>query len=133
MSGTWLGEYFPNSYKDNFITCSNCKWKSWEGKWDAFKCPKCGKVDRQKVLDLINTLEIFDYEADGEALYYAYIDLNDENVSTLKKIGLNETQIRWYQDFDDDDSPIFDLTKIVWEYAEWFDGKQFLLKIPDDI
>lgn len=36
-------------------------------------------MDKQKAIDLLNSLEIYDYDADGEILYYALVKLNEDS------------------------------------------------------
>ncbi|GED58397.1 hypothetical protein BFO01nite_25290 [Brevibacillus formosus] len=33
-------------------------------------------MEKQEAIDLINMLEVLDYEADGEACYYVNVELN---------------------------------------------------------
>ncbi|CAI8877268.1 Ankyrin repeat domain-containing protein [Brevibacillus sp. IT-7CA2] len=84
-------------------------------------------MDKQEAIDLINTLEVLDYEADGEALYYANVDLNSKTIGVLKSLGYSE---EWIHKNAISDSE-FDLTNIVWKYAQWWDGDKFVLERPD--
>lgn len=85
-------------------------------------------MDKQKGLELLNSLvpRIQDYDADGEILHYAYVEVNDENESIIKSLLPKGVE------FEEGLScNAFDLTLICWEYAEWFDGEQFLSVRPD--
>lgn len=87
-------------------------------------------MDKERVLELINTLEIIDYNADGEILYYALVESSKENIEKLKQVGLTEKQI---EESMNDGKDSIDLTSFVWNYAEWFDGEKFLTYVPDEI
>ena len=89
-------------------------------------------MERNQAIALVNTLEICDYDADGETLNYAIVELNEKVVIILNKLGLSDKEIEFEQDLGRDKKHYFDLTKIVWKYAEWFDGDKFLMKRPDE-
>lgn len=44
----------------------------------------------QDKLDLLNCIEILDYDADGEVVYYALIKNTEENRIILRKLVSNE-------------------------------------------
>ncbi|PFN38133.1 hypothetical protein [Bacillus thuringiensis] len=85
-------------------------------------------MDKQKGLELLNGLvpRIQDYDADGEILYYAYVEVTDENESIIKSLLPKGVEFE-----DGMACNAFDLTLICWEYAEWFDGEQFLSVRPE--
>jgi|GEM_PF-3552716 len=45
-------------------------------------------ADTADKLAIINSIEIIDYDADGSALYYAFVANNPENREKLMKIGV---------------------------------------------
>jgi len=85
-------------------------------------------MDKQAALDLINTLEIVDYDADGEGLYYANVEVDNKARDVLRKLGKTDEWIDLHTDADG----LLDLTHFVWEYARWFDGEKFLTYEPGD-
>jgi len=90
-------------------------------------------MERNQAIALLNTLEIFDYDAGGEILIYANVEVNEKSVNVLNKLGLSDKEIEFEQNYcEQKQKYYFDLTKIVWKYAEWFDGDKFLMKRPDE-
>ena len=89
-------------------------------------------MERKQAIALLNTLEICDYDADGEILIYANVEVNEKVVRILNKLGLSDKEIEFEKDLGRNKKYYFDLTKIVWKYAEWFDGDNFLMKRPDE-
>ncbi|MEJ8547164.1 hypothetical protein [Brevibacillus borstelensis] len=84
-------------------------------------------MEKQEAIDLINTLEVLDYEADGEACYYVNVELNSKTIKVLKSLGYSED---WIQKHSLDGRE-FDLTGVAWKYAQWWDGDKFVLERPD--
>lgn len=84
-------------------------------------------MEKQEAIALINTLEVLDYEADGEACYYVNVELNSKTMNVLKALGYSEDWIRR----NSLDGEEFDLTHVVWKYAQWWDGEKFVLERPD--
>jgi hypothetical protein len=90
---------------------------------------KYGNVDwLDKALPILNSLEIVDFDADGETLYYCLIEDTEENQKTLKQAGVTQKEI---------DEAIsaegqIDLTSFIWKFAKWFDGDKFLRENPRD-
>lgn len=84
-------------------------------------------MEKQAAIDLINTLEVLDYEADGEACYYVNVELNSKTINVLKTLGYSEEWIRR----NSLDGVEFDLTNVVWSYAQWWDGEKFVLERPN--
>lgn len=74
-------------------------------------------------LPLINSLEITELDADGEVLYYAFVDNTEENREVLIKAGVTPTEI---EEATTEDNKNIDLTFFVWNFALWFDGRKFL-------
>ncbi|PER43660.1 hypothetical protein COL26_23385 [Bacillus thuringiensis] len=87
-------------------------------------------MDQQKALELLNSLEIYDYDADGEILYYALVKLNEDNKKVIESLlpeGVN------FNEGLDDKGELFDITLFCWEYAEWFNGDQFMAEEPKEV
>lgn len=81
-------------------------------------------------LKLINSLEITEYDADGECLYYANVANTPENVEVLKQIGVPDGEIL---DMTSTDGEGIDISGFAWQYtpATWFHGnKGFVLSQP---
>ena len=82
--------------------------------------------DKQKALDLINTMPIKYYDndsIDGESIIYiATVENNQNNRNIIKSLGYTETEIDNFRSYRDDE---IDLTNFVWDYAKWFDGEIF--------
>lgn len=85
-------------------------------------------MDKQKALDLLNSLEIHDEDADGEILYYALIKLNEDSEKVIKSLLPKGVD---FKDGLDDKGELFDLTLFCWEYAEWFNGDIFIAERPE--
>ncbi|AUB66779.1 hypothetical protein CSW12_02405 [Bacillus cereus] len=89
-------------------------------------------MEKQKAIDLLNGLEIHDYDADGEELYYALVEINEKVISVLQQLGLTKSAIDFEKDLTDE-GDFFDLTKICWKYAGWFNGDHFMLEEPKEV
>lgn len=87
--------------------------------------------DKDCALDLLNSLEIVDFDADGEILYYALIEDKKENREVLKQAGVTDMEIEDSLGHYKNEGAI-DLTAFIWNFASWFDGKQFLRDNPND-
>ncbi|EOA3902539.1 hypothetical protein ACH0R4_RS14795 [Bacillus cytotoxicus] len=85
-------------------------------------------MDKQKALDLLNSLEIHDEDADGEILHYALVKLNEDSEKVIKSLLPEGVD---FKDGLDDKGELFDITLFCWEYAEWFNGDVFLSERPD--
>jgi len=59
------------------------------------------------------------------------VEVNENVINVLKQLGMSEEEIQFETDINDQGS-FFDLTKICWRYAGWFegDGERFLLEEP---
>ncbi|MCU5469603.1 hypothetical protein [Bacillus paranthracis] len=99
-------------------------WVLHDGKWRR-------EVDKKEAINLLNSLDICDYDADGETLFYALVEVNETVIDVLKQLGMTEEEIQRETDINDQGS-FFDLTKICWRYAGWFegDGEYFSLEEP---
>ncbi|WP_191557313.1 hypothetical protein [Metabacillus idriensis] len=85
-------------------------------------------ASKQVGVTLLNKFDLYDYEADGETLIYCMVKVTDENIDTLKELGMKDKDI----EVTSNNEQHYDLTLIAWKYAEWFDGEreEFLLKKP---
>lgn len=87
-------------------------------------------MDKQKAIDLLNSLEIYDYDADGETLHYALVKLNEDSEKVIKSLLPEDMD---FNDGLDEKGELFDITLFCWEYAEWFNGDQFMLEEPKEM
>ncbi|PDY76937.1 hypothetical protein [Bacillus cereus] len=85
-------------------------------------------MDKQKAIDLLNSLEIYDYDADGEILHYALVKLNEDSEKVIKSLLPEEVN---FNEGLDNKGELFDITLFCWEYAEWFNGNVFIAERPD--
>jgi len=83
-------------------------------------------MEKQKALEILNSMVIVDAESDGEVMEFIYVENSEENREKLMSIGFAEAQIDngLYDRLEDND--VIDLNHFVWNYAEWFDGEKFL-------
>lgn len=79
-------------------------------------------------LELLNSLEIVEGDADGEFLYFALVESTEENLNILAQAGITQDEISRSTDSEG----YIDLTGFIWEYAKWFDGEKFLKEVPND-
>ncbi|MEW5569712.1 hypothetical protein [Rossellomorea marisflavi] len=88
-------------------------------------------MNKQKTLEIFNSMEIVDSESDGEVMICIYVENSQENREKLLLIGFSETQIdnALYDHIEKLD--VIDLNHFVWNCAEWFDGAKFLDRNPN--
>ncbi|TES47184.1 hypothetical protein E2L07_19265 [Halalkalibacterium halodurans] len=82
-------------------------------------------------LPLLNSLEIVDFDADGEVLYYALIEDTKDNREVLKQAGVTDKEIQDSLGHFKSEGAI-DLTAFIWKFANWFNGKEFVREKPFD-
>lgn len=89
-------------------------------------------MDVQKKINLINTLHyrVDMYEIDDKGkCFYVYVPLDDETIYTLKELGKSESWIDSEREYDDEDRVVFDLTKVGFEFANyWYEDIGFSLE-----
>ena len=90
---------------------------------------KMREMEKKKAINLLNSLEIHDYDADGECLYFALVKVNDHSEKIIK--SLLPKGVVYEDGLDAIKGELFDLTLFCWEYAEWFNGDIFLAERPD--
>ncbi|QPQ35923.1 hypothetical protein [Lysinibacillus sp. JNUCC-52] len=83
-------------------------------------------IDKQKALEIINSIEIDDYETDDGTLLFANIEDNEENREKIRSLGYSNDEINTFKPYDDE--PFIDLGLFVWNFANWFDGQKFIIK-----
>lgn len=78
-------------------------------------------------LDILNSMKIEEYDADGSTLYYALVKNNHENRLKLINIGANLDEV-W--EMVSDDIEHIDISGLGFKYggAAWFDGEHGWLK-----
>ncbi|MGE8038180.1 hypothetical protein [Lysinibacillus sp. NPDC093692] len=82
--------------------------------------------DKQKALEIINSIEIEEVDSDGETMLYANVEDNEENREKIRSLGYSDDEIDNFKPYEDE--PIIDLGLFVWDYANWFDGEKFIIK-----
>lgn len=84
-------------------------------------------MNKQKALDLINTIPIEYYDndiVDGESIIYiATIQDSETNRNIIESLGYTKQEIDSFKSYRDSE---IDLTNFVWDYANWFDGEKFI-------
>jgi len=84
--------------------------------------------EKQKALDLINTMEIEFWNTDiidGEVVVYIItVKDNELNRSVMKKLGYTDSEIDCLKGYRANE---IEIQHFVWDYANWFDGSKFLL------
>lgn len=83
-----------------------------------------------KKLEILNSMEIEEYEADGATLYYALVKNTHENRLKLFNIGVNLNEV-W--EMVSDDIEHIDISGLGFRYggAKWFDGEKWLAHEPN--
>lgn len=84
------------------------------------------KLDKQKALEIINSIEIDEADSDGETMLYVNVEDNDENREKIRSLGYSDDEIDTFKPYDDE--PFIDLWMFVWDYANWFDGEKFIIR-----
>lgn len=84
--------------------------------------------EKQKALDLINTMEIEFWDTDivdGEVIVYTVtVKDNEFNRDVIKKLGYTDSKIDCFKSYRTGE---IELQNFVWDYANWFDGNDFSL------
>jgi hypothetical protein len=83
-------------------------------------------LDKQKALEIINSIEIDDADSDGETMLYVNIEDNEENREKIRSLGYSDEEIDTFKPYDDE--PVIDLGFFIWDYANWFDGEKFIIR-----
>ncbi|MNW45158.1 hypothetical protein D3C74_224130 [compost metagenome] len=85
-----------------------------------------GKANENKI-EILNSMEIVEYDADGATLYYALVKDIAENRQKLLDIGAPWDEI---VDSTSDDNEHIDICGLAFKYggAKWFDGERGWLK-----
>ncbi|MFP7199714.1 hypothetical protein SFC08_01955 [Lysinibacillus halotolerans] len=86
-------------------------------------------MDKQKALEIINSIEIDEVDSDGETVLYVNVEDNEVNRGKIRSLGYSDKEIDSFKPYDDE--PIIDLGLFVWEYSNWFDGEKFIIR--DDL
>ncbi|WP_068505742.1 hypothetical protein [Paenibacillus kribbensis] len=83
-------------------------------------------------LELLNKIEIVETDGDGENLYYACADANNENIAILEQIGVPESEVI---EMIGKDGEHIDISGFAWRYtpAVWFTGDEWIDYIPRDL
>ncbi|MEF2965068.1 hypothetical protein V3851_04425 [Paenibacillus sp. M1] len=78
-------------------------------------------------LDILNSMKVLEYDADGSTLYYCLVANTAENKQKLTSIGVPTEEIEEFIGIDKED---IDISGFGFSYggAEWFDGKHGWLK-----
>lgn len=84
------------------------------------------KLDKQKALEIINSIEVDDYETEDSTMLFANVEDNDENREKIRSLGYSDDEIDTFKPYDDE--PFIDLGMFVWDYANWFDGEKFIIR-----
>lgn len=81
-------------------------------------------------LDILNSMEIEEYEADGETLYYAIVKNTLGNTRKLLEIGVPMDEIKAVIA---DDHEGIDISGLGFRYggAKWFTGEKWLAHEPN--
>ncbi|MBD8028177.1 hypothetical protein H9636_16130 [Ureibacillus sp. Re31] len=86
-------------------------------------------MDKQKAVDLINTMPIIfydtDYIDDEFILYTATVEDNEMNRNIIKSLGYTDEEIDRLQSHRKRE---IELTHFVWNYADWYDGYKFIIR-----
>lgn len=89
-------------------------------------------MNKQKELEILNSMEIVDAESGGEAMLHIYVENNEENKNKLLELGFSNEYIEsGIYDYEDENN-VIDLNHFAWDFAEWFNGKVFLDHNPND-
>ncbi len=83
-------------------------------------------LDKQKALEIINSIEIDEADSDGETVLYVNVEDNEENREKIRSLGYSDDEIDNFKPYEDE--PFIDLGLFVWDYANWFDGEKFIIK-----
>lgn len=78
------------------------------------------------LLDRVNR-EVYDWDADGETLFYALIERDENGIDLLKDLGVKDVD-GYLEGYCDEDS--IDISIAVWDsgLSEWFENGQFTKK-----
>ena len=84
------------------------------------------EIAKQEVLDLINQMPVVYYDTDstkdGDIIYIATVEDNENNRNIIKKLGFADDDIKNFESSRDNE---IDLTHFVWGFVNWFDGEKF--------
>jgi len=80
-------------------------------------------MNGKEKLELINTMEFIDDDADGEVCNYVLVADNKINRDILHKIGFSDDYIR--EEGLDADGDTIDISPIAFEYCNWWFGDYF--------
>ena len=77
-------------------------------------------VNRQEKIDLINTLPVIDYDADGEVCHYVNVLFDDNTQRVLKQLGKDELWINANAEDAGDGEQYIDISAVGFEFAKWW-------------
>lgn len=83
-------------------------------------------LDKQNALEIINSIEIDEVDSDGETMLYVNVEDNEENREKIRSLGYSDDEINNFKPYDDE--PVIDLGFFVWDYANWFNGENFIIR-----
>lgn len=79
------------------------------------------KLTNSEKLDLINTMEFIDFDADCEDIIYVLAEDNDKNRSILHEIGLTDEDIE--KDCFVEDGTM-DISMVAFKYSNYYNAKE---------
>ena len=91
-------------------------------------CVSCGQPFHQDALELINTMEFVDDDADGENCACVSVEDNEINRDILFKIGFDGEYLEKQRLINDDGT--INVAPIAFKYSDWWDGECFTDKEP---
>lgn len=77
-------------------------------------------MKKQNVVDMLNQLEVTDYNCENEVCYSIFVRNDNNTKELLWMLDVNE------KDLDRTENSI-DICLVAWRYAKRFDGKKFYI------
>jgi len=87
-------------------------------------------MEKQESVAILNSLDIFEWDTDGSVLLYALVEVNNEVVMALNKLGVSDKEIELGSQNANDGKTFYDVKDIAWNFATWFYDGEFLLEKP---
>lgn len=87
-------------------------------------------MQKQQALEILNSMPIIDTDNDGEAMIYIYVENSQENREKVMSLGFSEKDILDALYDYNENKDVIDLNHFAWDFAEWFDGNEFLEYAP---
>lgn len=89
-------------------------------------------MERQKAIEVLNSMEIIDSESDAEVMIFIYVENSEENREKVMSLGFSELEVDMGANDHKAKNDVIDLNHFAWNFAEWFEDGNFFDHNPND-